>query len=653
MKNKLCIFAGTTEGRQLVALLKDAADVTACVATEYGEAPLDAFDTICVKTGRMESEEMRAFFAEEGFARIIDATHPYAAEVTKNIAEAAKSCGIPVMRILRETQGLVSRAVYVGSAKEAGAWLKDKEGVVFLTTGAKELSAYGINPARLWARVLPSEASIEACREAGIPLSQVIAAQGPFSVEMNLAQLHASGAKYMVTKASGKNGGFEEKIAAAKSAGVQVIIIGVPPQTEGYTLDEATAVLQKEYALQTQHIDIIGIGPGAEQYLTLEAKNALQACEAVIGAKAVTDMLGGVNVPQYHAYKAEEIAAILAEHASIRRAAVVMRGDVGFFSGAKKLLAALKGKEVTLIPGISSAVLLASRLGVSWEDAAFLSLHGREENLILRAASARKLFVLTDSKNTPARIIGELCAFGLGEVNIAVGERLSYDQEGITKGQAKELENKHFDALSVLYIENENAFKGYRAGIADEAFIRGKVPMTKAEVRAVTMAKLAPSSDAVIWDVGAGTGSVSVECAYAAPQGQVYAVEKNEEAIKLIEKNKRKFKTDNVHLIEGAAPQALEELPAPTHVFIGGSSGNLKEIIAAVLRKNAQAVIVVNTVTLETQAQVQACAQEFGFTRFEAVCLNVQRAGAVGKLHMMQALSPVWIFTLSGGTPLC
>lgn len=653
MKHKVCIFAGTTEGRQFVGLLRDVADVTVCVATEYGEVTLDEFQGIDIQTGRMDRAQMETFFRAQGFERILDATHPYAAAVTQNIAAAAKQCEIPVMRILREEQGQIPHAVYVSSAKEAGEYLSTKEGTVFLSTGAKELCDYGIDPNRLWARVLPSAASLEACKQAGIPLSQVIAAQGPFSYEMNLAQLHMSGAKYLVTKCSGKNGGFEEKIAAAKAAGVQVIIIGLPPQTDGYTPDEAIAVLEQAYALQTQKTDIIGIGPGAEQYLTLAAKNALSACDAVIGAKAVTDILPALHVPVYEEYKAERIAAVLREHPAIRRAAVVMRGDIGFFSGAKKLIGALEGTSVTLIPGISSVALLAARLHIAWDDAVFVSLHGREENLILRIATNRKVFVLTDANHTPEQIMQQLCDYGCGEVFVAVGERLSYAQEQITRGQAQTLKNQHFETPNVLYIENQNAFTGYLAGVKDEAFTRGNVPMTKAEVRAVTMAKLAPGTDAVIWDIGAGTGSVSIECALAAPRGQVYAIEKKPEACALIRTNKRNFKTDNVHLIEGTAPQALEALPAPTHVFIGGSGGNLKEIIAAVLHKNPQAVIVVNTVTLETQTLVQACAEQFGFARFEAVCLNVQRANAVGNLHMMQALSPVWIFTLCGGTLPC
>ena len=157
----------------------------------------------------------------------------------------------------------------------------------------------------------------------------------------------------------------------------------------------------------------------------------------------------------------------------------------------------------------------------------------------------------------------------------------------------------------------------------------------------------------MIWDVGAGTGSVSVECALSAEKGQVYAIEKNEAACELIAQNKRKFKTDNLHIVAGAAPEVLENLPAPERVFIGGSSGNLEEIIAAVLRKNERAVIVVNTVTLETQTQVQTCAEKFGFEHFEAVSMQVSRSHTLGNYHMMQALSPVWIFTMSGGKLSC
>lgn len=242
MRNKVCLFAGTTEGRVIADLLKDAVDLTACVATEYGEEMLEG---VAVHTGRMTANEMREFFKEQGFELIIDATHPYAVEVTKNISEAAE---VPVMRILRESDEGISNAVHVDSAKSARGFLETAEGNVLLTTGSKELSEYkGLDLSRIWARVLPIDSSIEACRDAGFDDEHIIAAQGPFSYEENLEQLKKINAKYMVTKVSGKSGGFEEKIRAAKNAGAVPVIIGLPPQTEGYLLDEAVKELQRRY----------------------------------------------------------------------------------------------------------------------------------------------------------------------------------------------------------------------------------------------------------------------------------------------------------------------------------------------------------------------------------------------------------------------
>ena len=649
MKDKICIFAGTTEGRQLAALLKDAAEVTVCVATEYGEVLLDGIDGVTVHTGRMDEPEMARFFTEKQFVRVIDATHPYAALVTENIAAAAGTAGVPVMRILREADRAVPGAVYVDSIAAAREFLRNKDGNILLTTGAKELSAYvGLDMAHVWARVLPLASSLDACEAAGIPAAHIIAAQGPFSYEMNLAQLKAIGAKYMVTKASGKNGGFAEKTEAARDAGAIPVIVGQPSQRDGLFLDDAVGELEKSYAIQKRKISVVGVGPGGTDYLTAQAKAALEECDAVIGAQAVTEPLKG-NKPCFAEYLPQPVCELLRQHPSIRRPAVLMRGDTGFFSGAKKLLEELKGEDVAVIPGIASPVLFAAKLGVSWDDAALVSLHGRTMNLIRTAARNAKTFVLTDRENTPDRIFEKLCGYGMGRFSCAVGERLSYPDEAVTRGTAEDLKNGRYDPLSVVYIENESPEKGVRSGLPDEAFIRGGVPMTKAEVRAVSLAKLAPERDSVVWDIGAGTGSVSVECALAAYEGSVYAVEKNPEGDELIRQNKRKFRTDNLYEIEGTAPEALVGLPSPTHVFIGGSGGELKGILRIILEKNPAAVIVLNAVTLETQAEALACAKALPPASFEAVCLNAARAQAMGRYHLTAALNPVWIYALRGG----
>ncbi len=333
-------------------------------------------------------------------------------------------------------------------------------------------------------------------------------------------------------------------------------------------------------------------------------------------------------------------------HPSIRRAAVVFRGDTGFFSGATGMMKEFEGENVKIIPGLSSLSLFSARLGVSWDGASWLSLHGRDGNLISAVNRNKKLFVLTGGQNTPAAVCEKLVKYGFGELSVAVGERLSYPDEKITKGAARSFCKTDTDPLSLVYIENPEASEDVRAGIDDGEFERGDVPMTKSEVRAVSLSKLSLSADSVIWDIGAGTGSVSVECALAAYKGIVYAVEKESDAAELIEKNKLKFKADNITVVSGKAPEALCGLPAPTHAFIGGSGGRLRGILDVLLEKNPGVRIVINTVTLESQAEAFSCAKEYGFDTFEAVTLNVSRSKTAGPYHLMSAQNPVTVFLM-------
>ena len=649
MCEKICLFAGTTEGRKLAEILAGSAELTVCVVTEYGEILLDGIDGINVHTGRMDAEEMVRFFKENLFDRILDATHPYAQIVTENIRQAAERTNIPVMRILRESERQAVEAVYVSSVEEARDYLADKDGNIFLTTGSKELASYvGLDMSRVWARVLPTISSLEACALAGIISAHIIAAQGPFSEEINTAQMNMIGAKWMVTKASGRNGGFDEKIRAAKAVGALPVIIGQPPQVTGYSLDEALSALDKTLSLSKPKVTVIGIGPGSENCLTAEAKAALADCDAVIGAKSVVESLH-TEKPVYPEFLPGKVRTVLDAHPTIRHAAVVMRGDVGFYSGTKKLLAALDGYDMNVIPGISSIVYFAAKLGVSWDDAALISLHGRNANLIHTVKNNRKIFALTGGENTVDAVCRKLCAFCFGSLSVIAGERLSYPDEKITRGCTADLAENTLDSLSVLYIENESAVRRHRHGIADEEFLRGDVPMTKSEVRTISMAKLDLPADAVVYDVGAGTGSVSVECALAAYDGQVYAIEKEADAAELIRQNRGKFGCENLHIVEGLAPDALNDLPVPTHAFIGGSSGNLREILAVLLDKNPDVRIVINAITVETQTEAAECAKLFGFTEYETVSVNIARSRKLGRYHMMTAQNPVSVITLQGG----
>ncbi|MCD8355520.1 MAG: precorrin-6A reductase [Clostridia bacterium] len=234
---KRVIFAGTSEGRTLCEQLSKAGiSATVCVATEYGKEVLPEMPGITVHTGRMTAEEMTDFLQEAEL--VVDATHPYAVEVSKNIRWACEAVDCRYVRLLRpktEAEG----AVHVGSAAEAAEYLAGTEGNVLLTVGSKELHCFTAVPEyqeRLWTRVLPATASMEICQNLGFPAAHIIMMQGPFSEELNTALLHTCHAEWLVTKDTGKAGGLPEKLAAAKRCGCKVLLID-RPQEEGMTPD--------------------------------------------------------------------------------------------------------------------------------------------------------------------------------------------------------------------------------------------------------------------------------------------------------------------------------------------------------------------------------------------------------------------------------
>ncbi|MFT9055241.1 MAG: precorrin-6A reductase [Ethanoligenens sp.] len=251
MTEKTLVFAGTTEGRQLCEYLAgQGLPVTACVATEYGSIVMPEQENLRIHTGRLDVDEMTEFIT--GFPLVIDATHPYAKVVTRNIKEACKATESTYVRLLRPSQNC-GDAVVLPDAEAAAAHLAKRDGNVLLTTGSKELSVFaGIDcfSARCYARVLPSPDAIEACREAGLSGRHIIAMQGPFSHQMNLAFIRETHARYLVTKDSGSAGGFAEKLSAAKEAGITVILIARPTEEIGLDFRQMTEWLNCRYGFE-------------------------------------------------------------------------------------------------------------------------------------------------------------------------------------------------------------------------------------------------------------------------------------------------------------------------------------------------------------------------------------------------------------------
>lgn len=652
---KVIVFAGTTEGYEISRFLSEnQLPVLACVATEYGSKSLQENSCLHVQAGRLDEQQMRDLFFREKPELVLDATHPYAAEVTQNIRKACEETGVSYTRILR-TGSEQQNAVYVRDAKEAAEYLEGTEGNVLLTTGSKELAVFtsvSDYNKRLFARVLSLPSVIESCQALGFEGRNLIAMQGPFSKELNQAMLEQYQCKYLVTKDSGKAGGFLEKIQAAEALGVTAVIIGRPLAEEGLSLKECRHMLIERYGLKKeQNVTLLGIGMGSIGTLTLEGREAVRSADLIVGARRMVDAVRLPGQDFLYEYRSREIAAYLAEHPEYTKVVVALSGDVGFYSGAKKLVELL-GPETKMICGISSVVYFMSKIGLSWDDAKIVSAHGKTCNLISLIRENRKVFAILGTNDGVRNLAEKLTFYGMGDVILHVGENLSYDNEMILSKRAKELVSYEGDPLSVICALNERAEpKPATHGLSDEEFIRGKAPMTKAEVRTVSLAKLKLSKDAVCYDIGAGTGSVSVEMALRASEGEVYAIEKKEDALALLAQNKKKFALDHMYIIPGTAPEALEELPVPTHAFIGGSSGNMKEIVELLIKKNPQVRIVINCITLETVGEALGCIRELAKQEGcecenEIVQLCVSRSKNIGRYHMMMGENPIYIITV-------
>lgn len=395
-------------------------------------------------------------------------------------------------------------------------------------------------------------------------------------------------------------------------------------------------------------VHIIGIGMGNPDTLTVGAKRAIEGSELLIGAPRLLEPFEHIACEKRALIRSDEIAAALAT-SDCREASVLMSGDVGFYSGATLLYEKLSDYELDVIPGISSLVYFCAKLHTPWQDAKLVSAHGRAHNAVGAIQSNAKTFCITGGQTKVSDICADLVERGLGHVCVAAGERLSYEDERIVEGTAAELAPMEFADLSVLVAWNPQPVAGpYGApSLSDGDFERGQAPMTKEEIRALSICKLRIAPEHVVWDVGAGTGSVTVEAAFAAREGRVYAIEKKPAALELLEQTKHAHGAVNMQIVAGEAPEALRGLPAPDRVFVGGSSGNMRDIFATALGANPDVRICATAVTLETLGELLACAREFGFGEVDIVQVSVARADEVGSYHLMRAENPVYIVTVA------
>jgi precorrin-6Y C5,15-methyltransferase (decarboxylating) len=403
---------------------------------------------------------------------------------------------------------------------------------------------------------------------------------------------------------------------------------------------------------ELQPVVIAGIGDGGPDGLTREAGEALTSADLVCGGARHLAMLRGWPGRSGAQFTITKDLTALADTVEAARqvgkqVVVLASGDPLFFGIGAFLIARLGGENVRVVPHVSSVQLAFARLGVAWQDAVVLSAHGRPlEPTLGRAMAGATLAFLTDDVNTPAAIARALLDGGMEDADAAVCEHLGGDAERVVRAPLSQIAGQRFARLNVLVVLRDPAAVRWGRpllGRPDDAYAHARGQITKAEVRAVSIARLGMDRAGVLWDVGAGCGAVAIEAASLRPDALVCAVERDPQQLALLRGNVRRSTAGNVRVVAGEAPAALADLPDPDAVFIGGTGGRLAGVLDSVggrLRPGGR--LVLNLVTLDHLAEARACLDALGWPH-DVTQLSVARSTPIAGSVRLAALNPVFV----------
>ncbi len=402
-------------------------------------------------------------------------------------------------------------------------------------------------------------------------------------------------------------------------------------------------------------ITVIGIGEDGCKGLSSRAMNAVASARVLAGGERqlafFPEFEGERIVLKTGIGKALER---IAEKSAEENVCVLASGDPMFYGIGSLVVAKCGAEHVEIIPQPSSAQWAFARAGISADDAAVISLHARpREGFLTRLKRLSKVAVFTDAENSPSRLAAYLLEYGETRFDAWVCENLAGPGERVRKLTLGELAAAtDIGPLNVLLLVRRDASWRRPAAMTflHEDMFAKRMPkkglITKREVRLLSLASLAIRPDSVVWDVGAASGSVSIEAALLAYEGRVYAIEVDPEGVEICRENVRAHGVDNVRVIAGRAPEALAELEAPDAVFVGGSKGSMEEIIGVALeRLKPGGRLVANAITLENAAEAYQAFRRRVLVP-DVTLLQVSRAEPLARYMRYEALNPIQIFAV-------
>ena len=703
------LFTGTVEGKRLARRLGAAGIVTVIsVSPEYGAVMPDnpgPDDTTEFLQGKMNESETEAAIRRMAPQIVVDATHPYALEASARIRAAAKKAGVPCLRLKRKSMDSPDRKVFLfPETRDMIPALQRSTGNIMIAAGAETVQplaeAEGL-ATRLFVLIPPTKDGLEACEAAGISREHVIAMQGPFSGEMNRALLRNYAIRHLVIGTEGHNGDFSERIFAAQETGTAVY---VPGETEGEGIPYAEILdrLGELFSVElrdvvTVSISLVGTGPGEKNCITEEAGQAIREADVLFGEDQLLEPWR-IGKKVYAYSRGEDILPKLEQ--LIRearqgdphvRVAILQAGDTGFHSGTtglifyltnwrRRMLLSDTGRlqmRIRTFPGISSVQMMAARLQDHWDSAFVTDPSGEESSwreVFRRIPLEKRTYLLVDGVSDVEKLRDWIREQDpeREKYSIYAGYQLTYSEERIFADEGMHPGIGAEDAICdpfpdilpegnyTVMIRNskpENR-KGQTesqvlAGLPNDMFLREKeIPLTREEVRTIALSKLRITEPAVVYDIG--SGSLAVELGRLLSDSEIYAIEKEGDRAELIRRNVKHLSAREVTVVEGEAPEALEGLPAPTHLIVEGAEGRLFGILQKVFLRSpgARAVILADTLEAKTElAQLLSGSvlTEYTILDPEYIELNVSHNRKLGGHHALKAESPVAILSFRFG----
>ncbi|WP_239632124.1 precorrin-6y C5,15-methyltransferase (decarboxylating) subunit CbiE [Paenibacillus sp. H1-7] len=407
---------------------------------------------------------------------------------------------------------------------------------------------------------------------------------------------------------------------------------------------------------RTDRPKVIGIGDNGRQSLLPQYAQWITESDVLVGGERQLQWF-----PDYPgetiAIKGglSELAARLQTVAELGRKVVVLASGDPLFYGIGGYLSSRL--DVEIYPNMSSVQLAFARMGQSWQDAYITSVHGRSmKGLAQRIDGKAKVALLTDETNSPRAIADYLLSFGMIEYRAFVAEHLDGPQERCGWYELQELAANDFAPLNVVILTaSKEAVKEKQRslGIEDDQFIQRKPDkglITKKEIRVLSLAQLGLQQDSIVWDIGTCTGSVAIEAARIARYGEVYAIEKNEADLQNCLDNMRRFRTD-LTAVQGRAPQGLESFPDPDAVFIGGSGGEMRELLhVCCTRLRPGGRIVLNAATIENLYEANKAFADEGMAT-SITLAQIARSKPILDLTRFEGLNPIYIITAKHKEP--